>query len=277
MPWPPELFSAPALARLQEKWQREKLDAVPYYDGLMAGEPDALVRSFADEPVLHDPVRGRIRGARAFEAFVTERKAWLARLNMSVDDVDRVVVGPRGFEEVVLHLDARTERLEVPVAIVADRRSDGRLEELRVYHSSWPLTSRHLHRLPLLQPDPELRASDVVAEYQRALSAGDVGAILATFEPDGYAREPGGRQYVHRGRDSLRAFYEQLFSNDGGIPLEHCALTDDGRVCALEYNIVRWGKTALRPEAGVAVYARGRSGKLAAARIYDDADPPLDP
>ena len=52
-------------------------------------------------------------------------------------------------------------------------------------------------------------------------------------------------------------------------------MIDDGRACALEYNVVRWGKTELPPEAGVAVYVRGASGKLAAARIYDDADPPL--
>ena len=57
---------------------------------------------------------------------------------------------------------------------------------------------------------------------------------------------------------------------------ERCALIDNKRVRALEYNVVRWGQTKLRPEAGVAVYVRGRSGKLAAARIYDDADPPLD-
>jgi hypothetical protein len=31
-----------------------------------------------------------------------------------------------------------------------------------------------------------------VGEYQRALSAGDIDAIVATFEPDGYAREPAG-------------------------------------------------------------------------------------
>jgi hypothetical protein len=35
------------------------------------------------------------------------------------------------------------------------------------------------------------------------------------------------------------------------------------------------GRTELPPQAGVAVYVRGESGKLAAARIYDDADPPL--
>ena len=47
------------------------------------------------------------------------------------------------------------------------------------------------------------------------------------------------------------------------------------RLCALEYNVVRWGKTELPPEAGVAVYVRGPSGRLAAARVYDDAEPPL--
>ena len=114
-----------------------------------------------------------------------------------------------------------------------------------------------------------------MAEYQRALSAGDVDAIVAAFEPDGYAREPAGGEYVHRGRDRLRTHYELLFSNGGGIPLEHCATIDDGRSCALEYNVVRWGETELPPQAGVAVYERGSGGKLAAARIYDDVDPPL--
>jgi hypothetical protein len=275
VPWLPELFSAPVLTQLEEKWDQERLEAVPYYDGLMAGEHDALIRSFAGEPVLHVPLQGRVTGARAFEAYVTELNAWLAQGNMSFDPVDDVITEARAFEEVVLHLDGRAGRVHVPVAIIADRRSDGRLAELRVYHSMWPVTGHHVHRPPLLQRDPALRESDVVADYQRALAAGDVDAILAAFEPDGYAREPTGGEYVHRGSDGLRAFYERLFSNGGGIPLEHCSIVDDGRVCVLEYNVVRWGKTELPPEAGVAVYARGQSGKLAAARIYDDVDPPL--
>ena len=186
------------------------------------------------------------------------------------------------FSEPESWLGLRSERLvagdfAVPVAIVADRRPDGRLHELRVYHSLWPVTGRHVHRPPMLQRDPDLRASDVVAEYQDALAAGEVDAIVATFEPDAYAREPAGAQYSHRGRDGLHGFYEYLFSNEGGIPLEHCGLIDNGRVCALEYNVVRWGKTELPPEAGVGFYVRGESGRLAAARIYDDVDPPLGP
>jgi SnoaL-like protein len=198
--------------------------------------------------------------------------AWLVQRNVSVEDVDHVVLEGRGFEEVVLHLDGETGRVDLPFAIVADRLSDGRIDELRIYYSSWPLTGCHANRPPLLQRDPELRESDVVAEYQRALTAGDVDAIVAAFEPDGYARGPAGRREIHRGPEGLRAFYELLFSNGGGIPLEHCALVDDGRACALEYNVVRWGETELTPQAGVAVYVRGQSGKLAAARVYDDAD-----
>jgi hypothetical protein len=275
MPWIPELFSAPVLERLREKSELERLDTVPYYDGLMSGEHEALIRSFAREPILHDPRRGRIIGVQAFEAYASELRSWLSHHNMSFDPIDHVFMEPRGFEEVVLHLDGERGRVDVPVAIVADRQSDGRLAELRIYHSIWALTGRHLHRPPMLQRDPDLRAAGVVAEYQHALAAGNVDAITATFEPDGYAREPTGRQYAHRGRDALRLFYERLFSNGGGIELEYRALVHDGRACALEYNIVRWGRTELPPEAGVAVYVQGESGKLAAARIYDDADPPI--
>jgi hypothetical protein len=98
---------------------------------------------------------------------------------------------------------------------------------------------------------------------------------VAAFEPDGYAREPAGDQYVHAGPDALRAFYGRMFSNGGGIPLEHCALIDDHRAGALEYNVVRWGRTELPPLAGIAVYIRGESGNLAAVRIHDGVEPPL--
>jgi hypothetical protein len=51
-------------------------------------------------------------------------------------------------------------------------------------------------------------------------------------------------------------------------------VTDDGVRCALEYKCVRWGRHDLPPQAGIGVYERGRSGLLAAARVYDDIEPP---
>jgi SnoaL-like domain len=276
MPFAPELFSARALARLEEGRQQE-LASVPYFDGLMAGEPDALVKSFAAVPELHDPIRGRVKGTRAFEAFASETSSWLRQHNFSVEDVAHAVTEGHGFEEVILHFDGQNGRVDLPVAIVADRRHDLRIEELRIYFSSLPIAGRHANRPPLLQPDPDVRGPDLVGDYQRALAAGDVDTIVAAFEPDGYVREPAGGRHVHTGRDGLRSFYEVLFSNGGGIQAENCAVIDDGRSCALEYNLVRWGQTELPPQAGVAVYERGGSGRLAAARIYDDADPPLGP
>jgi SnoaL-like domain len=275
VPWLPELFSAPALAQLDERRRRDQLFTVPFFAGLLTGEIDALVQSFAGEPELHHPVRGRIRGERAFTTYVAETRAWLEERDAEIEDVGYIRTERRGVGEVILHLGGEDGRVDLPVAVAADRRPDRRIDELRVYYSSWPLTGRHANRPPLLQPDPQLRESDVVGTYQRALAVGDVDAIVAAFEADGYAREPAGGEHVHRGSDGLRAFYERLFSNGGGIPLEHCKLIDDDRAVALEYNVVRWGKTSLPPQAGVAVYVRGESGRLAAARIYDDADPPL--
>jgi limonene-1,2-epoxide hydrolase len=276
VPWLPELFSAPVLERVLAERRRENLLAVPYFAGLLSGENRALIGSFAGEPELHHPGFGRVKGVAAFERFVTRATTWVRERNITIENVALVVTPLRSVEEVVLHLDRDDgTRAELPLAVAADRDEQAYLRELRVYYSTWPETDGHLVRTPLLQQDPDVHAAGVVEEYQRALAEGDVEAVVAAFEPDAYVREPAGSAYVHRGTDELRALFTQFFSNGGGIPLEHCAVTDDGVACALEYNVVAWGSTELAPQAGVAVYVRGESGKLAAARIYDDVDPPL--
>jgi SnoaL-like protein len=275
VPWVPELFSAPTLEEIRARRRARRVSLVRFFEGLITGDLDALVGSFAGEPELHHPVRGRIKGAHAFERYVTDTQAWMADRNITIEEVDLTLTRPRGVEEVVLHIDGDNGRIALPLAIATDHAENDRIVEMRIYHSTWPLTGGHANRPPVLQPDPELREPDVVGEYQRALAAGDVDGAVAAFEPDGSAREPAGDGHVHRGTDELRALYELFFSNGGGIPLEHCAITDDGRACALEYNVVKWGQTELPPEAGIAVYVRGQSGKLAMARIYDDTDPPL--
>ncbi len=274
MPWYPELFSGPALARIEERRRLERHEKVPFFAGVMTGELDALVGSFAGTPELHHPQRGRVKGESAFRRFAGDLKAWMERHDVSVEDVDVIVMPARSVEEVILHVDADGRRVELPVAVVNDRDADERIVEQRMYFSSWPLRGAHAVRPPLLQPDAAPRQPDVVGEYQRALAAGDPEAATAAFEPGAVVREPAGGASTHRGSDELRALFERFFA-DGGIALEHCTVTDDGRACALEYNVVGWGRTRLPPQAGVAVHVRGPSGRLAAARMYDDADPPL--
>ena len=184
MPWVPELFSAPAVAQFEDSLRRDERVTVPYFAGFLTGETDALIQSFTGEPEVHYPVRGRVKGERAFAAYAAATKAWLVEREASIEDVGILRTERRSIGEAVLHLGGEEGRVDLPVAIVADRRSDGWIEEVRIYYSSWPLTGRHVHRPPLLQPDRDLSESDVVGEYQRALGAGDVDGIVAAFEPD---------------------------------------------------------------------------------------------
>ncbi len=277
MPWYPDLFSASVSERIRSKAaDRRAAEPVPYFDGLRSGETDALVGSFAGEPEVHHPIRGRVEGLHAFEWFVAYNNTWMAESNAIASPVQRIITPRRGIEEIVLTLDGDGGRFELPVAVVAERDDDGRIVELRIYYSVWRLTGKRGHRPPLLQPDPDLDGlTDVVGEYQRALADGDVDSVMASFEPGASVREPAGGPFIHRGHDELRGLYERYFSGGGGIALEHCTVTDDGTACALEYNVVRWGRSELLPEAGIAVYVRGSAGKLAGARIYDDVEPPL--
>jgi hypothetical protein len=264
------------LERVLERRREDGAQVVPYFQGLMAGDLGALLGSFGGEPEIHYPVRGRVKGVRAFESYVGRTIEWITGHNGTVENVELLVTPRRSVEEVIVHLDGEDgDRVELPIAIAEDRDTDGRLQEMRVYYSAWPLTGGHAIRPPMLQPDPDVQEGDIVGEYQRALAAGDVEGVVAAFEPDASVREPAGGRYVHRGADELRALFTHFFSGGGGIPLEHCTATDDGRACALEYNVVAWGQTKLPPQGGIAVYVRGDSGKLAAARIYDDVDPPL--
>ena len=138
------MFSAPALQRILDRRERESLRSVPFFDGLLAGEIDALLGSFAGVPEVHHPVRGRIKGERAFRQFVTEMTAWFAARTAEVEDVNVILTPSRGIEEVVLHLDPERDgrRIGLPLSLAADHDDDGSDREIRLYFSTWPLTGR---------------------------------------------------------------------------------------------------------------------------------------
>jgi SnoaL-like domain len=144
----------------------------------------------------------------------------------------------------------------------------------RTYCSQWPIDGRRHVRPPILKPG-HAHPGVVVGRYQAALDAGDTEAIVSTFAVDGYYREPIGPPFTHRGTTELRSFFTTCFGAGGGIGLQHCSMTDDGVRRALEYNCVRWGNYDLPPQAGIAIFERAPDGLLAAARIYDDVEPPV--
>lgn len=238
---------------------------------LLGGDRPSLLAAFAGDPQVDDPMGGRVVGDEAFDRFLEQRRAWLAERSANVESL-RVTQDERHTVfEAVLHLRLPDTTIALPIAVVGDRAPDNRVSAIRIYHSHWPLLGAHRVRAPLLPPDTTLVIRDVVGVYQRALAAGHVDSIVEAFEPDGYFREPSGGIYVHRGRDALRTFFTALLSS-GGIGIEHCTLTDDGTVAAIEFIAVRFGTQQLVPQAGLAVYERAPGGRLRAARIYDDVN-----
>jgi SnoaL-like domain len=245
-------------------------------DVLLAGDPVGLLEAFPDGVRIDDQRMGRVEGRAALEDYCRSSSAWMAERQAR----GRLIASTAGASRVVgefeLELVEGERAFALPVAVVVEPDRASRSVWVRVYHSQWPLLGHHVVRSPLLERDPAVRESDVVGDYQRALAAGDAEAIVRTFEPDGCFREPAGDTYRVCGTDALGPFFARFFSAGGGIILEHCTVTEDTVRTALEFNAVRWGGVDLPHQAGVAVYERGVTGRIAAARIYDDVEGPVE-
>ena len=273
MPWFPDFVSAVELARVQTRAEGQADPVAEYLTALNNSDPRALETVWPGEVVIYDPRAGEVRGHRELRRFIGHNMSWLAGLHARTETVAATYASGRAVVELLAHLDHDGQELAWPVAVVAESRGD-RSVVFRTYCSQWPVDGRRHLRPPILKPG-DAHPGDVVGRYQAALAAGDTEAIVGTFAPDGYVREPIGPHDAHRGSRELRSFFTQCFSAGGGIGLQHCAVTDDGVRCALEYNCVRWGSHDLPPQAGIGIYERGPGGLLAAARFYDDVDTPV--
>lgn len=269
MPWVPELFSARVLAQFEAK-QQQKVVEVPYFDGLVAGEVEALIESFAGEPRIYHPLRGEVRGETAFREFVADTELWLGRNEARVEDIQRSVLDRRGFEEVIVHLEDEGRRLDLPHAMVADHSPEGRIEEIRIYFGTRPLLGHPTVRAPLLHADPHLRQPPQIAAYGRALTAGDAAGVAAAFADDASAREPDGPGCLHVGRDQIHSFYAGQLA-PGGIELEPCVVVEDGATCALEYNVSSRDANGIAGKrAGFSVFVLRDQEQISRVRIYEE-------
>lgn len=242
-------------------------------DAVVRGAAADAVALLAADVTIADPRAGTVAGRDAAERWARDAYAWLAGLSARAEPV-RVTAGEgHAVVERLLHVRAGGEERQLPLAVAAESDRAGLLRAVRLYHSFWPLERAHRVRGRLLPPRPDLALAPPIDAYQRALARGDVDGVLACYARTGTLREPAGEPFVHRGPRGLRRVYGAMLMS-GGIPLEHGAAVDDGAACALEYTVVRWGRTELPPQAGVAVYERDADGRIRAARIYDDVDPP---
>jgi ketosteroid isomerase-like protein len=272
MPWFPDFTSAVELARRQAQAAGHADPVAQYFTALNEGDTHVLETVWPGEVVVYDPRAGEVRGHKKLREFVSRNQSFFAERHARTETVASTVVGGRAVVELLAHLIHDGREVAWPVAVVAESPND-RSVVFRTYCSQWPVDGRRHLRPPILKPGAT-QPGDVVGRYQAALDAGDTDAVVGTFEPDGYYREPIGPHNAHRGTPELRSFFTTCFSAGGGIRLEQCAVTDDGVRCALEYNCVRWGSHDIPPQAGIGIYERGPDGLLAAARVYDDVEAP---
>jgi hypothetical protein len=241
-----------------------------FLPSLYAGRPRDVAELFAGQPAIDDPRHGTIEGQDRLEEYVDAQASWARATRLSLAPIRTTVGAGRSVVEVLASLSIDGTPTELPIAVAADHGAD-RLAAVRVYHSNWPLEGRHRIRSPLLEHDPDLVLPDVVGAYMDALASADLDGSLAAFEPDGTFREPSGGRHEYRGVEGIRAAYG-AFYRIGPIHLLHCTAIDDGVACGVEFNAIGWGPRRFEPQAGIGVYERGRSGRLAAARVYDDVD-----
>jgi hypothetical protein len=268
MPWFPDFAAAAELARRQHRADGRADPVGLYLAALNDHDAQALEDTWPAEVVVYDPRAGEIRGHRQLRDFIKRSRSLLAEREARIETMAATVVPGRAVVEMVAHL---TGDAAWPVAVVAESTGDSSVV-FRTYCSQRAVDGGPHLRGPILEPGAA-HPADVVGRHQDALAAGDVDATVGTFEPDGYLREAADLRLVHRGTAELRSYYGDSL-RAGGIALEQCAVTDDGVRCALEYNCVRWGGHQVTPQAGIVVYERGSDGLLAAARVYDDVEPP---
>ena len=209
MPWFPDFASAVELARKQTRAAGQADPVGQFFAALNSGDSHVLETAWPGEVVVYDPRAGEVRGHRQLRHFVSQNQAWMADHHARVETVASTSADGRAVVELLAHLDGDGQHLAWPVAVVAES-PDELSVVFRTYCSQWPVDGRRHLRPPILKPGPA-RPGDVVGRYQAALQAGDADAVVSTFEPDGYYREPIGAHPSHSGTAELRTFFAGRF------------------------------------------------------------------
>jgi hypothetical protein len=212
-----------------------------------------LVSRLRGQEWIDDPFLGPVPAAR-FEA---ASPVWPGHSRWgAIKAVAITSQAPRTVSE--LHfVPADSSGPVVPVGIVWDEAGGRR--RARVYCNKTLLGSDQV-RGPLIPPDPGLVLHPTMSRYLTALRAGDEQGLLEVLEPGLRVFGPMGELKA----DDVRAAFAKRMSQGGGVPIMYITGTDDGTRAAVEF--ISW---RIRPHAGLGVYERAASGRIAEFRAYE--------
>ncbi|MBV9950007.1 MAG: hypothetical protein JOZ69_24410 [Myxococcales bacterium] len=255
----------------------------------MSAKADQLLRRLGGHASVDDPLFGHASGAPELERQLHEASHWLIARGATFEIFAFTTGSDRDVTEGTLTLTVDGERLSLPVAVVAERRPERRVD-LRLYYAAHALPATPGSppgRATLVPRDDALSVPPPVAAHLLALTRGDLAALVASFEHGASLRDSAGKTFVKDdgAGGALRAYYEKVLVSRGrlrpsaepprvppavGIDLAKGARADDGRTCALEFTVTSAHGEGVAPQPGLAVYVRGESGLLRALRLYQD-------
>lgn len=231
---------------------------------------EALARRLGMRAGVEDPLYGRAAGLQEIEAQIAKLSGWLLERGAIYERQHFTTGVDRDVTEGVVAITLEQKTVELPVAVVAEKRRS-REVELRIYFSTLPIHGKFVPRATLVAPAADLPLPAQVSALVAALAKGSADDASAAFEEDGVLRDARGLQHAKAG-GGLRDFFEKLLAGGafGGTTMAPGGSADDGRSCALEYTITTLNGREVPPQAGLAVFERGDTGLLRAARFYDD-------
>lgn len=243
-----------------------------YFTILKKEDIESLSSILNDKSIIYTPLDGKIIGRDNIKNYILKQKEWLNTKKAKVEVINSIDITNRIVIEFVIYLNKGNKEIELPIVAVLDIENFF-ISSIRIYHSTWPLTGKHVVIKPILEPEDNLDEPDIISLYMEGIKNADKEFVLSLFEDKAYIQEPSGSKFRHQGRTGREKFYSYALDK-GGVPLKHCTATFDGKHFAVEYVFNEWGDKKFEPQAGIAIYEIGESGKIAAVRIYDDASPP---
>lgn len=247
-----------------------------FYHHLVAGDGASIVSLFDGFIAIDSPRSGAVSGVQALHTYLAEEGGWLRGCQARFDLAATAEDERRKAVELVAWLQIDGQTIDLPIAIIGQKSGSG-YGQIRIYHSTWPLTGRHIARPPIVWPGPHEAEAPIVRRYFEALEQGDGRTLNSLFSPDGYVREPSGSRYRHQGSEGRAQFYAAVTAQPGGVGLVHASHTTQGRLSAVEYVCEQWGRMRFAPMCGCAFYELDTAGnRITAVRIYDDVTPPAE-
>jgi hypothetical protein len=243
-----------------------------YFTILKKEDIDNISSVLNNDCILYTPLNGKISGRKKIKNYFIKQKIWLNIKKAKIDMINTIDINKRIIIEFVIFYNKGIEVIELPIVAVLDIDNNS-IISIRIYHSTWPINKSHSVIKPILEPEHDLDEPDIIKLYMQGIKNADKEFVLSLFEERAYIQEPSGSKFIHKGKTGLEKFYSNALDK-GGVNLKHCTATFDGRHFAVEYVFDEWGNKKFEPQAGIAIYEIGETGKIAAVRIYDDATPP---